>query len=127
MGDRLRDEVERLRREATVLEHQALVLRQAADQIEAGINKAARLATAETSKTSGHAARNLKIAAWGSSSPLAEAARAKGLTLRALARALGISPASLTHYQRGRPVPRAVADQVHELTGFADWPGGVAE
>jgi CRP-like cAMP-binding protein len=71
------------------------------------------------------------------SSPLAESARAAGLTLNQVADQLGIPRSTLSAYGSGyvsrsgrhktRPVPRVVARKVAKLLGFADWPGGIAD
>lgn len=51
-----------------------------------------------------------------------------GFTQNSLAAKLDISSASLTRYRDKRPVPKAIADNVKELTGFdGSWPGGVVE
>lgn len=56
------------------------------------------------------------------------AMHAAGLTQNGLAEKLGISSASLTRYRDKRPVPKATADKVKELTGFdGTWPGGIVE
>lgn len=50
-------------------------------------------------------------------------------TQNELAKAVGISPATLSFYRNGRKVPKKVADDVERLTGFKatakNWPGGI--
>lgn len=73
--------------------------------------------------------RNIKISRNKSSSPLAEACRAAGLTKNDLARKLNMSAGSLVAYEQGRTVPAIVLRKIRSLTkskmhpeGFADFP-----
>lgn len=58
------------------------------------------------------------------------AAKPKGYSQNALAKALGIKPSLLSMYRTGeRKIPLARAQRVQELTGWpadaAHWPGGI--
>lgn len=50
-------------------------------------------------------------------------------TQNELAKAVGISPATLSFYRNGRKVPKKTADDIERLTGFKatakNWPGGI--
>lgn len=78
------------------------------------------------------ARKNLAISEAMSGDRLAKAARAKHMSLRGLARKMGISPASLIDYRNGvRPIPKRHADWIERELGLAPtrslWPCGVDE
>ena len=54
--------------------------------------------------------------------------QAKGISLREMARQLGVSPAFLSQIEAGRQhkIPKARIVQVAEMLGVSEGPGGVA-
>lgn len=76
------------------------------------------------------AQKNLAISETMSPDRLAKAARAKGMSLRGLAKKMGISPGSLIDYRKGvRPIPKRHAEWIERELGLAPtralWPRGV--
>jgi transcriptional regulator with XRE-family HTH domain len=82
--------------------------------------------------TATKARRNLAISEAMSTDRLVKAARAKNMSLRGLARKMGISAGSLIDYRNGvRAIPKRHADWIERELGLppsrAVWPRGVDE
>jgi hypothetical protein len=152
-ADRLLARARKLEEGAKVILHEAKVLREAAKKLEAAPGKklsgAERSVPSDTSglststeqhmfneqmelTTATKARRNLAISEAMSTDRLVKAARAKNMSLRGLARKMGISPGSLIDYRNGvRPIPKRHADWIERELGLpptrAVWPRGVDE